>query len=169
MNRPIGLGIRNIIFCKNKNDLPMILGITRFQYLNISQSDSISFVPMSGGRCQNGLSDRVVKKMHWTRSINICRSITSIMLSRNSLPSNSDTRGLLSSSFFLDPIYCPRITFALPQRSNSDPGSHSGPSFPLPTTVRAFIFIETIIQHFFPSSTRVELCLPTMLGVLSFG
>ena len=28
---------------------------------------------------------------------------------------------------------------------------------PLPTTVRAFIFIERMIQHFLPSSTRIEL------------
>ena len=50
-------------------------------------------------------------------------------------------------------------TFALPPgSSSSDPGSHSGPSSPLPTTVRALFFIAIAIQHFLPSSTRIELC-----------
>ena len=39
--------------------------------------------------------------------------------------------------FFLIPFFCPRITLALPPSSSSDPGSHSGPFFPLPTKVRA--------------------------------
>ena len=71
------------------------------------------------------------------------------------------TFGVLCTSFFLfssfRPIYYPRITLALPPSSNSDPGSHSGPSSPLPTTVRAFISIAKIIQRLLPSSTRVEL------------
>ena len=50
------------------------------------------------------------------------------------------------------------LSRSLPLRSNSDPGSHSGPSPPLPTTIRAFIFIAMItFQHFLPSSTRVKL------------
>ena len=61
--------------------------------------------------------------------------------------------------YFLRPIYYPRTTRALPPSSNSDPWSDSGPSFPLPTTVRAFNFVARRIQHFLPSSTRVELCL----------
>ena len=40
---------------------------------------------------------------------------------------------------FLPPIYYPRTTLALLPSSNLDPGSRSGPSSPLPTTVRAFI------------------------------
>ena len=52
--------------------------------------------------------------------------------------------------FFPHPIYYPRTTLALPPSSNSDPGSHSGPSSPIPTTLRAFIFIARRIQHFFP-------------------
>ena len=63
--------------------------------------------------------------------------------------------------FFLHPIHYPCTTLALPPSSNSDAGSPSGPSSPLPTTVRAFIFIASRIQHFLPSSTRVELYLPT--------
>ena len=60
---------------------------------------------------------------------------------------------------FLHPIYFPRTTLALPPSSSSDPGSHSGPSSPLPTTVRAFrFFIARTIQYFLPPSTRVELC-----------
>ena len=46
--------------------------------------------------------------------------------------------------FLFHRIYYPRTTLALPPSSNSDPGSHSGPSPPpshqlLSTTVRAFI------------------------------
>ena len=56
--------------------------------------------------------------------------------------------------FFLHPIYFPRTAFVIPPGSStSDPGPHSGPSFPLVTaavTVRAFIsFIGTITQHSF--------------------
>ena len=60
-------------------------------------------------------------------------------------------------SFSLHPIFYPRTTFTLPSSSNPDPGSHSGPSPPLPTTVRAFIFISRRIQNILRSSTRVEL------------
>ena len=59
---------------------------------------------------------------------------------------------------FLHPSYYPRTTLALPPSSNSDPGSHSGPSWPLPTTARAFIFIVRRTQHFNPSSIHVETC-----------
>ena len=51
------------------------------------------------------------------------------------------------------------ITLAFPPSNNSDPGLHSGPSSPPPTTVCVFTFIASIIQHFLPSSTCVELCL----------
>ncbi|CAM9334454.1 unnamed protein product, partial [Laminaria digitata] len=44
--------------------------------------------------------------------------------------------------------------------------SHSGHSSSLPTTVRAFIFIARRVQHFLPSSTRVEVCLPTLFGAI---
>ena len=37
--------------------------------------------------------------------------------------------------FFFHPICCPRATLALPPSSNSDPGSHSGSSSSLSTTV----------------------------------
>ena len=47
-------------------------------------------------------------------------------------------------------MYYPRNTLALPPSSSSDPGSHSGPSSPLPTTVRAFISIAKKISIFFP-------------------
>ena len=40
---------------------------------------------------------------------------------------------------FCRPMYFPRTTLALPPSSNSDPGSHRGPSPTLPTTVRANI------------------------------
>ena len=47
---------------------------------------------------------------------------------------------------------------------NSDPGSHGhmGTHPPLPSTAPPFIFIATRPQHFFPSSTRVELCVRTL-------
>ena len=70
--------------------------------------------------------------------------------------------------YFLYPIiYHPRTTLALLTSKNSNPGSHSGPSSSLPTSVRAFIFIARRSQHFLPSSTRVELYVPTRLGALS--
>ena len=71
--------------------------------------------------------------------------------------------------FFLHPIYYPRTTLSLPPSGrSSDPRSHSGPSSPLPTAVRAFIFIARRILHvLLPLSTRVQLHLPTLLGALS--
>ena len=42
--------------------------------------------------------------------------------------------------YFFHPIYYVRTTLALPSGSNSDLGSHSGPSFPLPTTVHDFFY-----------------------------
>ena len=56
--------------------------------------------------------------------------------------------------FFIRPIYYPRITVGLAASSSSGPGSHTGPSSPLPTTVRTFIFITGTIQYLLPSSTR---------------
>ena len=88
---------------------------------------------------------------------------------------------LCSSPFILSPSYfclvclflffsIPFIIFALLSLSlhsrNSDPGSQSRLFSPLPTTVRAFIFIARRVQHFLPSSTRVEFCLPTLLSAL---
>ena len=59
-----------------------------------------------------------------------------------------------------------RPSFLSPSR-NSDPGSHSRLFDPLPTTVRALHFYRQIIPLCRPSSTRVELWLPTLLGALS--
>ena len=58
---------------------------------------------------------------------------------------------LLSSLFLLQ----------LP-RHDSVPGSHSRPCSPLPTTVRAYVFIARRVQHFLPSSIRIELFLHTL-------
>ena len=67
-----------------------------------------------------------------------------------------DYRSIPITFFFFS---IPFVTLALLSRSlpvtSSDPGSHSGPYSPLPTTVRAFIFIARMIQHFLPSLTRV--------------
>ena len=61
--------------------------------------------------------------------------------------------------FFLIPfIIFAHLLSLLPTR-NSDPGSHSRLFYPLPATVRAFIFIASRFQPFLPSSTRIELCL----------
>ena len=70
-----------------------------------------------------------------------------------------------SSIFFLHHhIYYPRTTLALPPSSNSDPGSHSGPSSSIPTTVRDFVFVARTLQHFLPPSTRVEMLIYTVKG-----
>ena len=70
----------------------------------------------------------------------------------------------LCNIFFLHPIYHPRTILALPPSSNSDPGSHSGPSSSLPTSARAYIFTARRIEHFLPSSTRVEFYLAGALS-----
>ena len=71
-----------------------------------------------------------------------------------------------SFSFFLIPFIIFALLLSLPPSLNSDPGSHSRLFSPLPTTVCALHFIARRFQLFLPSSTRVELCLPT-LGALS--
>ena len=59
--------------------------------------------------------------------------------------------------FFPCPICHPRATtLALPPSSNSDPGSHSGPSFPLSPTVRASISSrEELLISFLVDSRRI--------------
>ena len=76
-------------------------------------------------------------------------------------------KGATTLLFFFFIPFIILASLALPPSSSSDPGSHSGPSSPLPTTVRAFLFVARRIQRFLPSSTRVELYLPTLLGALS--
>ena len=61
------------------------------------------------------------------------------------------------------PLYYLLPSILSPSR-NSDPGSHS--RFFSPQRFVACTFTTKIFQLFIPSSTRVELCLPT-LGVLS--
>lgn len=46
-------------------------------------------------------------------------------------------------------------SLAHPPSSNPEPGSHTGPSLSLPTTLRAQNFIARILKYFLPSSTRV--------------
>ena len=74
--------------------------------------------------------------------------------------------------FFSIPFIIFALRFFLPPSPNSDPGSHSR-LFPLPTHYGSFLafFIKRRFQLFLPSSTRVELCLPTLgalRGFLSF-
>ena len=45
-------------------------------------------------------------------------------------------------------------------------GHQAGSYSPLPTTVRAFVFIAGRFQLFIPSQTRIELSLPTLQGIL---
>ena len=71
--------------------------------------------------------------------------------------------------FFCHPVYYPRTILALPPRIDSDPGSHIEPVSPLPTAAHAFIFLSREEISMFSSlvDSRVELCLPTLLGALS--
>ena len=66
---------------------------------------------------------------------------------------------------FLSLIFIPFIILALLSTSLElrSGVTYGGPSSPLSTTVRVFVFIARRIQHFLPSSIRVELCLPTLL------
>ena len=75
-------------------------------------------------------------------------------------------RNTLFFSFFFIPLIIYALHFSLPPSRNSDPESYSSLFFPLPTTVRAFHFMARRLPPLLPSSTRVELCLPT-LGALS--
>ena len=68
---------------------------------------------------------------------------------------------------FLHSIHYPCTTLALTPGSNSDSGSHRGSSSPLPTTIRAFIFIARSIHRFSPSATHVKCYLPTLLSAPS--
>ena len=57
-------------------------------------------------------------------------------------------------------------------RITDDPRPHCGGPSPhftplLPPTVHALIFIARRVQHFLPSSIRVDLYLPTLLGDFS--
>ena len=65
--------------------------------------------------------------------------------------------------FSLHPFCHPRNTLALPRSSNSDPGSQSGLSSPLPTTVRACFFHREKNSAFFSAlvdSRRTYTVLP---------
>ena len=59
------------------------------------------------------------------------------------------------------------LSCSLPVVRSSDPGSHSGPSSPLPTTVRTFVFLARRIQLFSSLVDTRRMCLPTLLGALS--
>ena len=62
-----------------------------------------------------------------------------------------------SSFFFLHPMYCPRIFLALPpSSSNSDPGSHSGPSSPFQRYVPSFLSLCFNIQDIIKSQDSLR-------------
>ena len=61
----------------------------------------------------------------------------------------------------IDYLVTSSFSFSLPRR-NSDPRSPTRLLSSFPTTVPAFIFIAIIIPHVLASSTRVELCFPTL-------
>ena len=76
-----------------------------------------------------------------------CLATSSSAISSSS-SSSSKQRRMEDLANTLVPPSCinPRTTLALPPSSNSDPGSHSGPSSSLPTSARAFIFTARRIQ-----------------------
>ena len=85
------------------------------------------------------------------------------------MPTNTHCcRLTFSLLFFFHPIYYLRPSFSLPPSGNSDRGSHSR-LFSPPTHYGSCLafFIARRFQLFLPSSTRVELCLPT-LGALNY-
>ena len=59
------------------------------------------------------------------------------------------------------------LLFSLPPSHNSDPGSQQALLPPCPLRFVPRIFIARRFQLFLPSSTRVELCLPTLGAVSS--
>ena len=69
-------------------------------------------------------------------------------------------------SFFSIPLNIFALLFSLPPSRNSDPGSH-GRLFSPPTHYDSCLafFIARRFQLFLPSSTRVELCLPTLAAL----
>ena len=60
---------------------------------------------------------------------------------------------LCISSIIFALVLCPSPSLHVTQTR----GHSAGSSFPLPTTARAFVFIDRITQRFLPSSTPVEL------------
>ena len=84
-------------------------------------------------------------------------------------PADALVRAFLFS-FFPIPFVLFALLFSLPPSRNSDPGPHVWQARPpplLPTTARALhFFFARRFELFLPSSTRVELRLPT-LGPLS--
>ena len=86
-----------------------------------------------------------------TRLLRYCKTDSSPR-KRRSLPQASR----FNRHVFFHPSFYPRPTLQLPPTGNSNPGSHSGRSPPRPITVRGLIFIAGILQHFFPSLTRVN-------------
>ena len=87
---------------------------------------------------------------------NVYNTRTRDMYSSTNIALGLDSTALffISTSFIIFALLAPA-----PSLRNSDPGSHSRHTSPLPTTVRAYISIATRVQYCLPSSTRVELCI----------
>ena len=68
---------------------------------------------------------------------------------------------------FLIPLGVILALLSPSQLYSFDPGSYSGLPFPIPTTAPALIFVARRIPHFLPSSIRVDVYLPTLLGDFS--
>ena len=65
-------------------------------------------------------------------------------------------------------FFIPCIILTLPPSSNSDPGSHSGPFSPLPTTVHASVFYReknSAFSFLVDSRRYMYICIYTMPGV----
>ena len=94
----------------------------------------------------------------------VCRGVFSSFFWGSS-PEEPSTRILFYFLLFSIPFAILSSPFfsLLPPSRNSDPGSHSRLfSHPSPLRFVPCIFIARRIQHFLPSSTRVEVCLPTV-------
>ena len=90
------------------------------------------------------------------------------------------TSVLVSSRFYflvllpllIDVSQIPALLFSrspspINRRKLDTRGHLTGSTSPPPhTAVRSFAFIARRLQHFPPSSARIELCLPTLLGAL---
>ena len=72
--------------------------------------------------------------------------------------------GAYVRTFFSIPFIIFALLFALPPSRDSDPGYIAGSS---PSSPLRFVFITRRFPLVLPSSTRAELCLPT-LGALSW-
>ena len=90
------------------------------------------------------------------------RAVTTKPLKIKILPGSVESTGLFWAGVFLSDLMSSPFFLSLVPSRNSDPGSHSRLFCPL-----AFFFARRF-QLFLPSSTRVEVYLPTLGALSSF-